>query len=124
MTENIGAHEGGCHCRKVRFRATGAPKFVSRCHCNSCRKTTGAAYSTWVGFDAGAVQWTGAAPAFYASSPGVKRGYCSSCGTPLSYESDKWPGERHFLIGVFDKKDAFAPTSDFMKEEALNWVKT
>jgi hypothetical protein len=53
---------------------------------------------------------------------GVKRGFCRSCGTPLSYESDKWPGEHHFLIGVFDDPKAFTPTSDFMKEEALSWA--
>lgn len=116
--------EGGCHCRKVRFRAAAEPKFVSRCHCDSCRRTTGAAFSTWVGFDAGAVEWTGEAPGFYASSAGVKRGFCKSCGTPLTYESDKWPGERHFLIGVFDDPRAIAPTGDYMKDEALDWVKT
>ncbi|NWG92293.1 MAG: GFA family protein [Parvularculaceae bacterium] len=116
------AHEGGCHCRQVRFRAAGAPKFVSRCHCESCRRTTGGAFSTWVGFPADAVEWTAGAPVFYASSMGVKRGFCRSCGTPLSYESDRWPGERHFLIGVFDEPKAFTPTSDYMKEEALAWA--
>lgn len=115
---------GGCHCGKVRFLAKTAPKFVSRCHCASCRRTTGAAFSTWVGFNADAVRWTGEAPAFYASSPGVNRSYCKSCGTPLSYESDKWAGERHFLIGVFDDPRAFTPTGDYLKEEALAWVNT
>ncbi len=117
------AHEGGCHCRKVRFRATTAPKFVSRCHCDNCRRTTGGAFSTWVGFDADSVEWTADAPEFYASSFGVKRSFCKSCGTPLSYESVKWAGERHFLIGVFDHPRAFAPTSDYRKEEALDWLK-
>ncbi|MFZ5617232.1 MAG: GFA family protein [Pseudomonadota bacterium] len=118
------SYEGGCHCKRVRFRANAAPKFASRCHCDSCRRTTGGAYSTWVGFDAGAVEWTGEAPVFYASSMGVKRGFCPSCGTPVSYESDKWPGERHFLIGVFDDPRAFTPTGDYLKEEALAWVRT
>ena len=116
--------EGGCHCGRVRFLTEGTPKFVSRCHCNSCRKTTGAAFSTWVGYSADCVKWTGAAPAFYASSAGVKRGFCASCGTPLSYESDKWPGERHLLIGAFDDPRAFTPTGDFLKDEALAWVRT
>lgn len=118
------AYAGGCHCGKVRFLAEGAPKFVTRCHCESCRKTTGAAFSTWVGFKTDAVRWTGEAPAFYASSTGVKRGYCRDCGVPLSYESDKWAGERHFLIGVFDDPRAFTPTGDYLREDALAWVKT
>jgi hypothetical protein len=118
----VTAHEGGCHCGKVRFKASSAPKFVSRCHCESCRRTTGAAFSTWVGFTAEAVEWTGEAPAFYASSKGVKRGRCKSCGTPLSYESEKWPGERHFLIGVFDDPRQFTPAGDYLPEEGLAWA--
>lgn len=115
-------HEGGCHCRQVRFRARGGPKFVSRCHCDSCRRTTGGAFSTWVGFASSEVEWIAGAPVFYASSKGVKRGYCKSCGTPLSYESDQWPGERHFLIGVFDDPRVFTPSGDHLKEEALVWA--
>ncbi len=115
--------EGGCHCRTVRFRAKAEPKFVSRCHCDSCRRTTGGAFSTWVGFKAGDVEWLTDPPAFYASSPGVRRGYCKSCGTPLSYESEKWPGERHFLIGVFDDPRAFTPAGDYLPEEGLAWAR-
>lgn len=118
------SRDGGCHCGRVRFCANGAPKFVTRCHCVTCRKTTGAAYSTWVGYDAGATAWTGAAPDAYASSLGVKRSFCKSCGTPLSYESERWPGERHFLIGIFDAPEAFTPAGDFLRDEGLGWVKT
>ena len=116
--------EGGCHCRRVRFRAEGDPKFVSRCHCDSCRRTTGGAYSTWVGFGGEALSWTTETPAFYASSTGVKRSFCPSCGTSLSFAGEKWPDEIHFLIGAFDDPRAFTPTSDYLKEEALDWVKT
>ncbi len=117
-------YEGGCHCGRVRFRASAEPKFVSRCHCHSCRKTTGGAFSTWVGFERGPVAWSGDAPIFYASSMGVKRGFCKSCGTPLSYQGEKWPDEIHFLIGVFDNPRAFTPTGQYMKDEALAWVTT
>lgn len=117
------AHEGSCHCGRVTFRAGGAPTFVSACHCDSCRRTTGAAFSTWVGFASGDVEWSGDGPYFYASSMGVKRGYCKSCGTPLTYQSDKWPGETHFLIGVFRDPSPFAPRSDYMIEERLSWVR-
>lgn len=116
--------EGGCHCGKVRFRVSAPPKFVSRCHCDSCRRTTGAAFSTWVGFAAGDAEWIAGSPAIYSSSLGVKRGRCADCGTPLTYESDKWPGERHFLIGAFDQPNAFIPKTDYMPAEALGWVKT
>lgn len=45
--------EGGCLCGAVRF-ATGQPKSVFWCHCQSCRKHSGAPVSVFVGFDHGA----------------------------------------------------------------------
>ena len=116
------ATEGSCHCGAVRYSASGGPKFVSRCHCGSCRRTTGGAFSTWVGFRDDQVAWRGG-PSFYASSPGVKRGFCRACGTPLSFQSDKWAGETHFLIGTFKDPNAFTPAGDYLKEEALHWLK-
>lgn len=122
MASNDIVYRGGCQCGAVRFETSGAPKFVANCHCRSCRKATGAAFSTWVGFDNAAVRWTTPAPAFYASSDGVRRGHCASCGTPLSYEGEKWAGETHFLIGVFDDPSAFVPRTDVFTEDALPWA--
>lgn len=115
-------HTGGCQCGAVRFEAAGAPKFVGLCHCESCRKATGGAFSTWVGFNEDKVRWPNGAPSFYASSQGVRRGYCGTCGTPLTYASDKWPGETHFLIGVMDDPGAYAPGGEVFSGEALAWV--
>ncbi|WP_323845808.1 GFA family protein [Microbulbifer magnicolonia] len=113
-------HKGGCHCGAVRFEAGGTPKFVARCHCDSCRRTTGGAFSTWVGFKDEQVTWI-SPPAVYPSSEGVKRGFCSNCGTPLSYQSAQWPGETHFLIGVFDDPRQYVPAGDAFADEALAW---
>jgi hypothetical protein len=43
--------EGGCLCGAVRFLATGQPKSVAWCHCQSCRKHSGAPVSVLVAFD-------------------------------------------------------------------------
>ena len=115
-------HQGGCQCGAARFEVTTAPKFVGNCHCRSCRKATGAAFSTWVGFDDNNVRWLTNGPGFYASSPDVKRGYCAACGTPLTYSGEKWAGETHFLIGVFDDPTAFAPRNETFTEDALSWA--
>lgn len=116
------AIEGGCQCGAARFRAVGEPKFVSNCHCAACRKATGAAFSTWIGFAEGDVAWKGA-PSFYESSLGATRGFCASCGTPLSYAGAKWPGELHFLIGVLDEPARFVPRNEAFADEALPWAR-
>jgi hypothetical protein len=115
-------HEGGCQCGSIRAETRGAPRFVANCHCRDCRKATGAAFSTWVGFSNDRLRWLTELPAYFASSPGVKRGFCPVCGTPLSYEGDKWPGETHLLIGIFDDPAAFTPRGDVFVDEALPWA--
>jgi hypothetical protein len=113
---------GSCQCGTVRFETTGKPRFVANCHCQDCRHATGAAYSTWVGFPDRQVNWTGQRASF-ASSPGVRRSFCRKCGSPLSYQGKKWPGETHILIGAFDTPDAYAPAGDVFTDEALAFAK-
>lgn len=116
------SYEGGCQCRAIRFHAKTEPIFISNCHCESCRKASGGAFSTWVGFKAENAEWTKQTPSFHQSSPGVARGFCRDCGTPLSYAGEKWPNEIHFLVGVFDDPNKFVPNKDAFPDEALPWV--
>src|SRR3954469_14562944 len=102
--------EGGCLCSAVRFVVDGAPKWTSYCHCASCRRHTGAPVSAYAGFEAVKVRFTRGTPTLYVSSPGVKRGFCARCGSTLSYEGERWPGELHLHVGAFDDPAALAPT--------------
>ena len=43
--------EGGCLCGAIRFIATGQPKGVYWCHCQSCRRHSGAPVSVFVAFE-------------------------------------------------------------------------
>jgi hypothetical protein len=112
---------GGCLCGAVRFEARDVPRFIVNCHCADCRKATGAAFSTWVGYDSAKVSWTGQR-SLHASSPTVRRGFCAGCGTPLSYSGKEWAAETHFLIGAFDESLDLVPTADAYAGEKLDWV--
>ena len=51
MSEASDRFEGGCLCGAVRFVATGQPKGVAWCHCESCRKHSGAPVSVFVAYE-------------------------------------------------------------------------
>ena len=118
MTE---MYEGRCMCGDVRFTATGKPKWVLWCHCDSCRRHSGASASVFVSFAGDAVTFTQGAIAKYESSPGVERGFCARCGSTLTCTNPKLPNEAHFHIGAFERAAELAPTGAFFREERLPW---
>ena len=92
--------DGGCLCGAIRFTAEGAPKWTSFCHCASCRRHTGAPVSAYAGFERAKVRTIQGEIARFASSPGVHRGFCSHCGSTLTYEGERWPTEIHLHVGA------------------------
>jgi len=112
---------GGCLCGAVRFEASGPPNWVAYCHCGSCRRATGAPVAAYAGFPAAAVRFVSGAPAQFASSTGVSRGFCGRCGSPLSFVGERWPGEIHLHLGSFDRPD-LVPTAEAFALERLPWL--
>src|SRR6202521_6129092 len=51
MSDTTEQFEGGCLCGAIRFVATGQPKAIYWCHCQSCRSHTGAPVSVFALFD-------------------------------------------------------------------------
>ncbi len=113
---------GGCHCGAVRFQVMGKPNWTASCHCASCRKTTGAAMSSYAGFPRDRFVLLKGKPKHFASSQGVSREFCPECGTPLTYASVRWPGEIHVLVCTFDDPSAFAPAAHMFVAEKVPWL--
>ncbi len=113
---------GRCLCGAVTYVCDAPPRWQGHCHCESCRRATASGFASYFGVADGHWRWTGAAPATYASSPGVWREFCAVCGTPMSYRADRYPGERHFFAATLDDPTAYAPTAHFHSHERLPWV--
>lgn len=113
---------GRCLCGAIRFRATGAPKWVAHCHCQSCRRQTASAFTTYAGYRADAVAFEGPAPARFASSPGVERSFCPRCGTPLAFTGDRWPDEIHLFLATFEDPMSLTPKAHVNTAEQLGWI--
>jgi hypothetical protein len=90
-------------------RTTGSPSFVVYCHCRDCRRSSGAPVSLFAGYRTEQVELPGGRPKGYESSPGVHRSFCGTCGTPISFEDERLPGEIYLPVGIFDDPEAFEP---------------
>ena len=114
---------GGCMCGAVRFQTHGESFSVAHCHCHSCRKHTGAPVVTLAVFRADQVEFSGAERSHYESSPGALRGYCSQCGSPLTWEGDGGDlgpiVELH--LSAFDQPEELVPTAHAFYPERLPW---
>ncbi|MHA1599438.1 MAG: GFA family protein [Alphaproteobacteria bacterium] len=122
MTKADSTHPGGCLCGAIRYVATGEPLWVAHCHCQSCRRSTGAPFATFVGFAPDQVAFSASAPATYASSPGVRRSFCGDCGTPIAFEADRYPGEIHLYVCTMDAPAEFTPQAHVHVREQLPWL--
>lgn len=122
MAQSTSHRAGGCRCGAVRYTAGREPIWAAHCHCESCRRATGAPIVTWAGYrDEGFAVVRGAAKA-YSSSPGVTRTFCEACGSPLTYQSERWPGETHVLAVTFDDPDWVQPEAHVFYVERLPWI--
>ncbi len=113
---------GGCLCGAVRFSVDGPPKWTSYCHCASCRRHTGAPVAAYAGFEASQVRFTKGTLTRFTSSEGVHRGFCSTCGSTLTYEGARWPTEIHLHVGAFDDPGPYAPKGHAFADEQLPWL--
>ena len=77
---------GGCQCGAVRYTARPTSDEAYYCHCRMCQRAFGNIFATFVYLPRANVTWEGREPDRFASSKIARRGFCSRCGTPLTFE--------------------------------------
>ncbi|MEG3165413.1 GFA family protein [Sphingomonas sp. PB2P19] len=102
--------EGGCQCGRVRYAVEIDDDSAYLCHCRMCQRATGGVSIAFKGVAKSALTWTTREPDRYASSPFADRGFCSACGTPLTYERPDAAG-MDLTVGSFDDPSRFVPVS-------------
>ena len=114
---------GGCLCGAVRYRVGMPALWVAHCHCSMCRRAQGAAFVTWVGTAADRfVLESGAADLQrFQSSPQATRSFCGRCGSPLFFQSDRWPGEMHVTLASLDDASGLEPQAHAYWSSRAPW---
>ncbi len=113
---------GRCLCGATRWRCNAPPIWQSLCHCESCRRATSTPYVGWFAVPPSDVEWTGDRPVEFESSPGVFRGRCGICGTPITWRRATNPGSVDLAAATLDDPAAFRPETHDFWEERLPWV--
>ncbi|MGD9740001.1 MAG: GFA family protein [Bauldia sp.] len=77
---------GGCQCGAIRYAVNAMPLNPHICHCRMCQKAFGAFYAPLAGGILNEdLEITRGALALFNSSDEAERGFCSACGTPLTF---------------------------------------
>lgn len=100
-------HQGGCLCRRVRYRTSGQPLRTLVCHCTFCQKMTGSSSYAESMFPIDAVQFDGDTMRRYdhrsdGSGRLVHVHFCATCGTTVTLTFERWPEYRAISRGTFD----------------------
>ena len=86
---------GGCACGAVRYKCNWPPMFTWKCHCRECQRSTGTGAAVNVVFEAEDVTFIkGKIREFESTGTSVMstyRGFCPTCGSPLSARAAMFP---------------------------------
>jgi hypothetical protein len=112
---------GGCQCGAIRFRLDATPVGASLCHCRMCQKAGGAPFMAFAPLSITDFVVTRGQIATFASSDIAERGFCSACGTPLTYRGVT---SRRISVTVcsLDEPDAVAPEFQLGAESQVHWL--
>jgi len=113
---------GSCLCGAVAYQADAEITRIVHCHCQTCRKTHGTAFSsvgavprTSFRFTRGAEQLGG-----IESSPGKFRRFCSRCGSHLMAERGAQPVVL-LRLGCLDADIKGVPQVHIWRSDAASW---
>lgn len=89
-----------------------------------CRRAQGAGFVTWVGTDEARFSLLAGSDALgrYRSSRAGTRSFCSRCGSPLFFQSSRWPGQMHVTLASLDSCEGLKPQAHAYWKSRAPWA--
>jgi hypothetical protein len=112
---------GGCLCGAIRYRATAAPLRGVICHCELCRRHSGAPCLAFVHFPVSSFEWVGAQPHWYRSSRFAERGFCAVCGITLAMREEVLADRVQICTGTLDDAGAVRIDDHVWTDSRIFW---
>ncbi len=118
--------EGGCTCRRVRYRMMTPPMFVHCCHCRWCQRETGSAFVLNAMIESDRVNAVEGAPEVVLtpseSGKGQKISRCLNCRVALwSNYSGAGDKVRFVRVGTLDDPDRLPPDIHIFTASKQPW---
>ncbi len=113
---------GGCFCGAVRYAFSPPEIATVNCHCSMCRKTSAAAFVTWLVVPTDQFEYTSGQPRQLQSSADGTRYFCADCGSPLVCINSGHPQWTDVTLGSLDDPEQFTPSKDVFDDTRLSWV--
>ena len=102
----LAAHEGGCLCGSVRYRASGFSDLTGVCHCRYCQLRTGSAFAVLIYFAQDNFELLSGDLTRHEfqseSGKNWQTRFCSQCGTTVYLELEVFKGLIGIEAGTFD----------------------
>ena len=114
--------DGSCLCGAVAYEVDAEPGPIIHCHCETCRKAHGSAFSSLMGVPRAAFRWTRGEEGLSAfeSSPGKVRRFCAACGSQLVAERAGQPNVM-LRLGCLDTPITDRPKAHIWRSDAASW---
>lgn len=104
---------GGCLCGSVRYEVDGDVLRAARCHCDDCRRNTGASFATNVFVAADSLKIVQGETSQYQhktdSGSTMTRAFCANCGSPVFGYSSANAAMRSIRVGTIDDANFVKP---------------
>lgn len=123
MSENYFA-KGQCLCGKVSYTISAAPRVMSQCHCDDCRKATGTGHASNAFFKESDVQIKGETSHYVSvadSGSSITRYFCPVCGSPLFGTLSGLKNVLAVAVGTLNDSSWFKPSAIVYNKRKPQW---
>ncbi|MDH4442211.1 MAG: GFA family protein [Rhizobium sp.] len=116
------ALSGHCLCGGVHYRTRSLVRSAGHCHCESCRRAASSPVTTFFTVLREETELGGDSLRYYASSPGVRRGFCGTCGSPMSFETERRANEIDLYVASLDAGLSVTIKEHWHWDEHVDWL--
>ncbi len=118
---------GGGLCGAIGYEVGGDPVRMLNCHCDDCRRATGASFGTFVFVNESDLTILQGTPKFFAHANDVgvtmTKQFCANCGTQLFGQGARAGGIIHVKVGTIDDAGFVRPAMDLFVSKKLPFVR-